>query len=341
MFGFRAGKTNQEIAEFNNIPYGTIRNYRMVWNKFLEAGGKEEEFDVTKGKLSGKRKRRSDAHDEVLIDNVQHLINEDPGRSMRGIARELTISEFLVRQIVKQDIRYKSYALRRGQFMNEATKARRAQRAAALLNKFKHPPVQDILIFYSDEKNFSQDQKVNKKNNRWLCSDPSDVPIVMATKFPATVMVLGVVSNKGDVMPPHVFEAGLRVNADVYLDVLRNTVKPWMDEVAGDRPYIWQQDGAPAHTAKKVQEWCKNSFPYFWEKDVWPPSSPDLNPLDFFVWGVAERDTNRSPHNTKQSLIDSIMEVFSNFDREAVVTACSRVRPRLEEVVDAKGDFIR
>ena len=137
------------------------------------------------------------------------------------------------------------------------------------------------------------------------------------------------------------FEAGLRVNADVYLDVLRNTVKPWMDKVAGDRPYIWQQDGALAHTTKKVQEWCENSFPYFWAKDVWPSSSPDLNPLDFFVWGVAESDTNRSPHNTKQSLINSIMEVFANFNREAVVSACSRVRPRLEEVVAANGNFIR
>ena len=79
---------------------------------------------------------------------------------------------------------------------------------------------------------------------------------------------------------------------------------------------------------------------YFWAKDVWPPSSPDLNPLDFFVCGVAERDTNRSPHNTKDSLINSIMEVFANFPREAVMNACSRLRPRLEEIVAANGDFI-
>ena len=36
----------------------------------------------------------------------------------------------------------------------------------------------------------------------------------------------------------------------------------------------------------------------------------------FFVWGVAERDTNRPPHNTRQSLINLIMEVFANSDRE-------------------------
>ena len=64
------------------------------------------------------------------------------------------------------------------------------------------------------------------------------------------------------------FEAGLRVNADVYLDILKNVVKPWMDQVAGDSPYIWQQDDAPAHTAKKVQDWCEENFPYFWAKDL-------------------------------------------------------------------------
>jgi hypothetical protein len=51
-------------------------------------------------------------------------------------------------------------------------------------------------------------------------------------------MVLGVVSNKGDVMPPHIFEAGLRVNTKIYLDVLTNVVKPCMDGVAAGRPYL-------------------------------------------------------------------------------------------------------
>ena len=86
-----------------------------------------------------------------------------------------------------------------------------------------------------------------------------------------------------------------------------------------------------------MEEWLKE----VWEKEVWPPSSPDCNPMDYFVWGVAERDTNRSPHNTKESLITSIKEVFNNFPREDLKLACSRFRSRLEEVVAAKGDFIR
>ncbi|QQP53588.1 Transposable element tcb2 transposase [Caligus rogercresseyi] len=184
-------------------------------------------------------------------------------------------------------------------------------RAAALLNKFKHPPDKDMLIFYSDEKNFNQTRSPYRHGHQVSCDGHGARGD----------------QQQGRRHAPHVFEAGLRVNSKVYLDVLKNIVKPWMDQVAGDRPYLWQQDGAPAHTAKK----CRIG-------EVWPPSSPDLNPLDFFVWGVAERDTNRSPHSTKQSLINSITEVFANFDRESVVNACSRVRSRLEEVVDAKGD---
>jgi hypothetical protein len=177
---------------------------------------------------------------------------------------------------------------------------------------------------------------VNSRNNRWLCVDPSRVPIVMKTKFPATLMVLGVVSNKGDMLLPHIFEAGLRVNTEVYIDMLTNVVKPWMDGVAAGRPYIWQKDRAPTHTSKKTQDWCREKLLFFWEKEIWPPSSPDCNPMDYFVWGMAERDTN-----TKAFLIASIKEVFSKFPREDLKSAFSRFRSRLEEVVAAEGDFIR
>jgi len=31
-------------------------------------------------------------------------------------------------------------------------------------------------------------------------------------------------------------------------------------------------------------------------KEFWPPNSPDLNPLDYYVWSVVERVTNKSRH---------------------------------------------
>jgi hypothetical protein len=47
------------------------------------------------------------------------------------------------------------------------------------------------------------------------------------------------------------------------------------------------------------------------------------------------------PLTKKQSLITTIMEVFSNIPREATKRACSHFLPRLEKVVEARGDFIR
>ena len=63
---------------------------------------------------------------------------------------------------------------------------------------------------------------------------------VMKTKFPATVMVFGVVSNEGHILPPHIFEVCLKVNTKVYLDVLKSVVIPRCNQVAGGRPWVWQ-----------------------------------------------------------------------------------------------------
>jgi hypothetical protein len=47
------------------------------------------------------------------------------------------------------------------------------------------------------------------------------------------------------------------------------------------------------------------------------------------------------PLTKKQSLITTIMEVFSNIPREATKRACSHFLSRLEKIVAANGDFIR
>jgi hypothetical protein len=52
-----------------------------------------------------------------------------------------------------------------------------------------------------------------------------------------------------------------------------------------DEYYCFQQDGAPSHTATIVQRWCEYNLTDFIPKDEWPSSSPDLNILDFSIWG--------------------------------------------------------
>lgn len=79
----------------------------------------------------------------------------------------------------------------------------------------------------------------------------------------------------------------------------------------------------------------------FW--DIWPPSYPDLNPLDFYVRGKAEQDTYRAAYNAKADLVKAITffeAVFVQLLREEVANSCSRVRGRYEEIIANDGDFI-
>ena len=119
-----------------------------------------------------------------------------------------------------------------------------------------------------------------------------DVPRMMKTKFLARVMVFGVVSSKVHIMPPHIFEVSLKVNTKVYLDVLKRVVIPWCNQVAGGRPWVWQQDLALAHKSKDTQTWLQKECNDFVPFSHWLPSSPDLNPLDYFVWSYIENITN-------------------------------------------------
>ena len=71
------------------------------------------------------------------------------------------------------------------------------------------------------------------------------------------------------------------------------------------------------------------------------PSSPDLNPLDYFVWSYVENITNMTSHNTKASLIAAIRRVFVELPPTLVEKACSQFRIRIEAVIEAEGGYIK
>ena len=102
------------------------------------------------------------------------------------------------------------------------------------------------------------------------------------------------------------FEEGLRVNAvalrvsaGAYIHVMDTVIKPWMEGAAGNRHYVFQQDGAPAHNAIKMQALLEENLKEAWPKNIWPPNAPDCNPCDYYLWGVCEREVNKRPQTLK------------------------------------------
>jgi hypothetical protein len=77
-----------------------------------------------------------------------------------------------------------------------------------------------------------------------------------------------------------------------------------------------------------------------WEKEIWPPSSPDCKPLEYFVCGVSKFRVNAKPHNKTVYLIPKIMEVMEFLDRDTMAKAYRRFRSSSEAVVAAESYFI-
>jgi hypothetical protein len=64
---------------------------------------------------------------------------------------------------------------------------------------------------------------------------------------------------------------------------------PQLDEDDQGERIHFQEDGAPPHYLGKVREYNNTLFPCQWigreAPRAWSPRSPDLTPLDLFLWG--------------------------------------------------------
>jgi hypothetical protein len=82
---------------------------------------------------------------------------------------------------------------------------------------------------------------------------------------------------------------GKTITGIAYLDMLQQFLIPQLDEDDQERRIHFQQYRAPPHYLGGVCEYLNTRFPGRWIGRVaqiaWPPRSPDLSPLDFFLWG--------------------------------------------------------
>ena len=92
---------------------------------------------------------------------------------------------------------------------------------------------------------------------------------------------------------------------------------------------------------RTTQAWLFANVPYHGSPDLWPPSSPDCNPLNYFVCGVLENEVNSRPYNNKEALKAAIRDATINMGRNTIAkAACSSFQSRLEKVMAADGGHI-
>ncbi|KAK0394707.1 hypothetical protein QR680_000887 [Steinernema hermaphroditum] len=182
-------------------------------------------------------------------------------------------------------------------------------------------------ILFTDEKIFTVQPHRNSQNQRELL--PKGSPRVVKREnvhFPQSIMVWGGISGLGKTKLVFV-PKGAKINADTYRElILEGAVIPWAQENAENIEWSLQQDWAPAHGAKKTLQWTFGL-----------QNSPDLNPLDFSVWGIMEQKACAVKHKSVGSLKRALEKAWDEISPEMIAAILKNFRKRLDACIAARG----
>ena len=69
----------------------------------------------------------------------------------------------------------------------------------------------------------------------------------------------------------------------------------------------------------------------------WAPSSPDMNPCDFFLWGYMKEQVYKPMPVSMNALKNKITEVFNNIPEKTVRKAVLSMKSRGQKLVMEEG----
>jgi len=145
-------------------------------------------------------------------------------------------------------------------------------------------------------------------------------------------MVSVVVSKLGKTALVFV-ESGAKVNSAYYCDrVLKSGLLPDIRRLSGN-DFTFQQDGAPSHRSKHTVAFLQTNVPAF----NWPPNSPDLNPVDYSIWGALQQLVYRQKIEDVDHLKQVLNSCWDMISQELIDGAIEQWSKRLSSVIRSRG----
>jgi hypothetical protein len=246
-----------------------------------------------------------------------------------------------VSRILKTDLKAKPYKRVTVHKLNDKNKQQRLERARWLLRRF---PNEDRVknVVFTDESVFPMSGYHNRQNERIYAVAKeiiSDVELINERQqFPRSLMVWVGVSTQGKL--PLIFcEEGCKLNAERYRDDILRKVIPYANKMHNGK-WVLQQDSAPSHRAESTQSYIKENVPSHIPAKRWPPCSPDLNPLDYSIWGILKSKVYATHYTTIEEFKTAIVSEFNNLSQAHINNAISIWRKRLNLVIRAEGGHI-
>ena len=104
---------------------------------------------------------------------------------------------------------------------------------------------------------------------------------------------------------------------------------------------IFQQDGAPPHWGSHVRRFLDATFPNRWTgrdgPTLWPPRSPDINPLDFFLWGYVKGKVFSTPVPDITNFKARLTDAFATITEDMLENTWRETDYRLDVLPTTKG----
>ena len=103
---------------------------------------------------------------------------------------------------------------------------------------------------------------------------------------------------------------------------------------------VIRQDGAPVHRARDTVAFLERKVPDFISPALWPPNSPDLNPIDHSIWIVLQEKVYRSTIANVSELDTRLSNERGRFVQSIVDGAIDQWRRRLSACVRGTGQTL-
>ena len=133
---------------------------------------------------------------------------------------------------------------------------------------------------------------------------------------------------RNELIGPYKILIGTKLNSNAYCRLLENAFLSWLDEqpIQKRRLLIFQQDNAPLHKSRSTTDWLSNHGFKGKNLMVWPPNSPDLNPIKN-LWSCVKRKiyTENKQFTSVQVLRKAIVRAFRSITPSKIRTLTSAV----------------
>lgn len=173
-------------------------------------------------------------------------------------------------------------------------------------------------ILWTDEAAFTTSGIFNRQNRRiWQIENPRAIEQIQRQGRQTLGVWCGILGDK--IIGPIFFNHNL--TGQIYLHWLQNEIEEFLDDLPVQQygNIIWQQDGAPVHNTRAVTTFLNRRYELWIGKHgiiTWPSRSPDLNPLDAFLWGhlktVAYRNRANNVAELQQRIVQEIHRINTN-----------------------------